>query len=193
MTFQNKLVVLDRDGVLNHHSKYYIKNVKEFKLYKNSALIMSKFYKLGYKVAIATNQSAVDRKILKFKTLKKIHQILVNETKKFRGKIFHIAVCPHHPHKNCTCRKPKTGLLEEIENKSRFKFTEKWLIGDNISDLIAGNKKQFNLILVKTGLGKISLKLINENSHYDYLNFSTCEDLHEAFQLITKKINLKYL
>ena len=118
---------------------------------------------------------------------------MINETKKFQGKIFHIAVCPHHPIKRCSCRKPKTGLLDEIENKFKSRFTEKWLIGDNISDLVAGNKKQFNLILVKTGLGKNSLKLIHKNSNYDYLNFSICEDLNEAFQLITKKINLKYL
>ena len=110
---------------------------------------------------------------------------------KVSRKNFHIAVCPHHPRKTVLVEKPKTGLLDEIESKSRFKFTEKWLIGDNISDLIAGNKKQFNLILVKTGLGKNSLKLIHKNSNYDYLNFSICEDLNEAFQLITKKNQFK--
>lgn len=177
-----KIVILDRDGVINYHSKFYVKNTKEFRMINKSSIGMSKIFKKGFYIAIATNQSAVGRGLMNKSSLDKIHSKLIKEVKKFGVNIFYIASCTHHPKVNCNCRKPKTGLIEEILNFKSFNYTEKWLIGDNLSDLVAGQKKGFNLILLKTGLGKETLYKIK--SQKIDIKFTLCEDLYEASKIV---------
>ena len=179
---KKKLIILDRDGVINHqsksYSKSYVKSVKEFRMLPKSAIGISNLCKKGYYVAIATNQSAVGRKILKTKELYKIHDKMLKEIKKFRGKIFHIAICIHTPQRKCNCRKPKSGLIDEILYKRKNVFTEKWLIGDKISDLMSGKNRDFKLGLVRTGLGENTLKEIEDLKLK--INFKIFDNLYKV-------------
>lgn len=184
-----KLIILDRDGVINRLSKYYIIRKRDLIFIKNSLLAISNLSKHKYLVSIATNQSCVGRKFISKNKLEELHYTI---RKKLRGlgiKLHHFAYCPHHPLNNCLCRKPKTGLIDQILKVNYFEFSEKWLIGDNITDLLAGELRNFNLILVKTGLGKKNLKKVIK---YSFSNLYICEDLKEASDLIlnySKKSN----
>lgn len=178
---KRKLILLDRDGVINRLSKYYVIRTRDLIFIKNSLLAISNLSKQNYFISIATNQSCIGRKIIKKKTLDEIHSNLKKKLKKLGINLLHIAYCPHHPINNCNCRKPKSGLIDKILKIKYFKFTEKWLIGDNITDLLAGELRNFNLILVKTGLGKENLKRVK---NYSFSNLYICEDLKEASDLI---------
>ena len=90
-----------------------------------------------------------------FTIFKKIKKIGVN--------IYKIEVCYHHPIQNCKCRKPKTGLINNILHKKK-NIKQKWIVGDNKTDLIAGHNAGLNLVLVKTGLGLETSKKIKEQS-----------------------------
>ena len=109
-----------------------------------------------------------------FTIFKKIKKIGVN--------IYKIEVCYHHPIQNCKCRKPKTGLINNILHKKNIK--QKWIVGDNKTDLIAGHNAGLNLVLVKTGLGletskKLRNKVLRNNTHF-------CDNLNNAADLILK-------
>ena len=176
-----KLIILDRDGVINKLSRYYIIRRHDLVIIKKSLLAISNLSKNNYFISIATNQSCIGIKIIKKKKLDEIHSNFKKKLKKLGINLFHIAYCPHHPLKNCNCRKPKPGLIDEILKIKYFKFTEKWLIGDNITDLLAGELRNFNLILVKTGLGEKKLELVKQKK---FKNIYICKDLKEASDLI---------
>ena len=185
--FLRNIVILDRDGVINEHKKPYVINYKQFRVIKNSLRGIYKLHKKKFLIAIATNQSCVGRKIVSKKVIEKIHSQFLKNLKKLGIKIYELSVCYHHPLKNCKCRKPKTGLIESILNKNNYSFSQKWIIGDNITDLIAGHDAGLKLILVKTGLGLTTSKKLNEMDfkHVTYV----CDDLNKATDLILKHSN----
>lgn len=179
------IVILDRDGVINEHKKPYVINYKQFRIIKNSLRGIYKLYKNKFLIAIATNQSCVGRRIVSKKVIEKIHSQFLKKIKKIGVSIYKIEVCYHHPIQNCKCRKPKTGLINNILQKKKYSFNQKWIVGDNITDLIAGQKEGLDLILVKTGLGSATLKKLNQKG----LNHNTyvCDDLNNAANLILKQ------
>ena len=176
-----KLIILDRDGVINQLSKYYVIRKRDFIFIKNSLLAISNLSKHKYYISIATNQSCVGRKFISKNQLEELHFTIKKKLRRLGISLYHFAYCPHHPLNNCFCRKPKTGLIDEILKVNYFKFSEKWLIGDNITDLLAFELRNFNLILVKTGLGEKNLKRVKK---YSFSNLYICEDLKEASELI---------
>ena len=182
--FLRNIVILDRDGVINEHKKPYVINYKQFRVIKNSLRGIYKLHKKKFLIAIATNQSCVGRKIVSKKVIEKIHSQFLKNLKKLGIKIYELSVCYHHPLKNCKCRKPKTGLIESILNKNNYSFSQKWIIGDNITDLIAGDKADLNLMLVKTGLGLETLKRLSKTNFKN--NTHICNNLDEVADLILK-------
>lgn len=176
-----KLIILDRDGVINKLSRYYIIRSRDLVFIKKSLLAISNLSKSNYFISIATNQSCIGRKIINKKKLDEIHSNLKKKLKRLGINLFHIAYCPHHPIYNCNCRKPKPGLIDKILKIKYFKFTEKWLIGDSITDLLAGELRNFNLILVNTGLEGGKLEFVKQKK---FKNIYICKDLKEASDLI---------
>lgn len=178
------VVILDRDGVINEHKKPYVINYKQFRIIKNSLRGIYKLSKNKFLIAIATNQSCVGRGIVSKKVIEKIHSQFLKKLKKIGIKIYEFSVCYHHPIQNCKCRKPKTGLITNILNKKNYSINQKWLVGDNIIDLIAGDKADLNLILVKTGLGLETLKKLSSTNLRN--NPHICHNLDEAANFILK-------
>lgn len=148
-----KLIILDRDGVINFDSMHYIKSPDEFILIPGSLDAIAHFNKLGFTVVIATNQSGVTRGLYTEKTLYAIHQKLKTELEAVGGVIDYIAYCPHHPDELCHCRKPETGLLEEIAKHYDINLKDIPFVGDTFRDLTAGIAVGCKPILVKTGNG----------------------------------------
>ena len=159
----NKLIILDRDGVINHDSDSYIKTVDEWQPLPGSIDAIADLSKAGYKIAVATNQSGLSRGLFDESTLAAMHEKLHTQVEQLGGKIDGIFICVHHPDDNCHCRKPDTGLLEQIENEFGASVEGCWFIGDSEKDLLCAAAKRCIPALVLTGKGQRTYsKLENE-------------------------------
>lgn len=132
-----KLIILDRDGVINHDSLHYIKSVEEFKLIPGSIEAIVRLVQADYQVAIATNQSGISRGYYDEPMLSKIHDTLLQEVRAAGGDIAAIEYCPHMPDAGCVCRKPNPGMLHAIANRLNYDLAGVRFIGDRISDIQA--------------------------------------------------------
>jgi D-glycero-D-manno-heptose 1,7-bisphosphate phosphatase len=156
-----KLVVLDRDGVINKESPDFIKTPDEWLPLKGSLEAIARLSQAGYSVVVVTNQSGVARKLFTADTLGRIHTRMIDHVQQYGGKIEIIFFCPHHPDDQCDCRKPKTGLYKELAERLNIGFNGVYSVGDSVRDLIAAKSAGANPVLVKTGNGKKSVKQIN--------------------------------
>ena len=149
-----KLVILDRDGVINEDSDNYIKSAEEWQPIAGSIDAIKKLKQHGIKVAIATNQSGIGRGLFSIVDLGEMHQKLYELLAEDSDAIDHIAYCPHEPGDRCHCRKPNIGMLEEISNKLNIVLTsEVYFVGDSFKDIQAAVSANCTPVLVKTGKG----------------------------------------
>lgn len=151
------LVILDRDGVINHDSDEYIKSVDEFIPIDGSLEAIAKLNHAGYAVMIATNQSGIARGMFDVETLNDMHTKLRNELSAYGGRIDGIFFCPHGPDDHCQCRKPLPGLFHEIEARTGRSLHGVPAIGDSLRDVEAALAVGATPVLVKTGKGQRTL------------------------------------
>lgn len=132
-----KLVILDRDGVINQESRAYIKSPSEWLPLPGSLEAIAKLTKSGYTVVITTNQSGVGRGFLNLEMLHAIHTKMENALMELDGKIDRIYYCPHLPDDGCNCRKPKTGMLEQLATDYSVNLStlNPPYIGDSMRDM----------------------------------------------------------
>ena len=149
-----KLVILDRDGVINKDSVLSIKSPKEWIPIEGSLEAISLLNKNGYTVVVATNQSAIGKKIINNATLDSIHKKMQDLLKTKNAKIDKIFYCPHIEEDSCACRKPKTGLMQKIKEHYNISLKKIPAIGDSARDLEAYSKSEARPILVRTGNGR---------------------------------------
>jgi len=149
-----KLVILDRDGVINHDSDAYIKSPAEWKPIPGSLEAIAKLTQAGFHVVVATNQAGVGRGLFEMATLNAIHDKMHRAVNQAGGRIDAVFYCPHAQEANCECRKPKPGLLEEIGRRFSVSLTGVPCIGDALRDLQAAATVNAQPILVLTGKGK---------------------------------------
>jgi D-glycero-D-manno-heptose 1,7-bisphosphate phosphatase len=153
-----KLVILDRDGVINQDSDHYVKSLDEFLPYPSAIDAMARLSRAGWTVAIATNQSGIARGYYDATTLAAMHDELNRLVTAAGGRIAHIAYCPHGPDDGCDCRKPLPGLLEQIRVALGVRSLEgSWMVGDSLRDLAAGAPMGCRPVLVRTGKGERTL------------------------------------
>jgi len=149
-----KLVVLDRDGTINHDSDQYIKSSAEWRPIKGSLEAIARLTQAGWHVVVATNQSGIARGLFDFATLNAIHQTMHAAVLQAGGRIDAIFFCPHAADSDCECRKPKPGLLREIAHRMNVDLATVPVIGDSLRDLQAAAAAGARPILVLTGKGK---------------------------------------
>lgn len=161
----NSWVILDRDGVVNVESENYIKSPDEWLPIPGSLEAIVRLNHAGFKVIIATNQSGIAKGLFNSQQLLAIHQKLKDQLGVLGGKIDQIFVCPHRDEEKCECRKPQTGLFQQIEAHYQISLQELKVpcIGDSLRDLIAADKMGALPILVLTGHGKKTLLNLPEN------------------------------
>lgn len=150
----NKIIVLDRDGVINEDSDDYIKSPEEWLPIDGSLKAISLLHRAGYRVVVATNQSGLARGLFDEITLALIHGKMIEMVDAEGGHIEGVFYCPHGPHDGCDCRKPKAGLLRRISFEFQADITGCYLIGDSIRDLQAATSAGLSPVLVRTGKGK---------------------------------------
>lgn len=157
-----KLVILDRDGVINRDSDAFVKSVDEFILIDGSAEAIAHLCRNGFTVVIATNQSGIARGYFSTDELEAMHNKLRAAVAAEGGEVSAIFYCPHGPDDGCNCRKPLPGLIDLIEKEFEISAAGAPLIGDSLRDLEAGIAKGCDPILVKTGKGQQTLKKLEK-------------------------------
>jgi D-glycero-D-manno-heptose 1,7-bisphosphate phosphatase len=149
-----KLVILDRDGVVNADSPNYIRSPKDLYPIPGSLEAIARFTQAGILVALATNQSGLSRGYFDMDALNAIHQRLVSRVAAVGGRIDLIAFCPHGPDDDCACRKPASGLLASISRRLACPLGGVPFIGDSLRDMEAGRAAGADPVLVLTGNGE---------------------------------------
>ncbi len=162
-----KLIILDRDGVINKDSSLFIKSPEEWIPLKGSLEAIARLSQAGYEVVIITNQSGIGRGLLSADTLAKIHVRMIDYVQQHGGKIQSILFCPHHPDDGCNCRKPLPGMYHELAERLNINYSGVYSVGDSVRDLQAAKAVGASPVLVKTGNGKKSLKKIASDPTID--------------------------
>lgn len=153
-----KLIILDRDGVINQDSDAFIKNPSEWIAIPGSIEAIGRLSQAGWKVVVATNQSGIARGLLNTQTLGAIHLRMQQSVLDAGGKIDAVFFCPHGPDDNCNCRKPKPGMLQDIAYRFDTDLTDIPIVGDSLRDLQAGANMGCQPWLVRTGKGLKTLE-----------------------------------
>jgi len=152
-----KLVILDRDGVINFDSDLYIKAPAEWRPIPGSIEAIARLNQSGYRIAVATNQSGIGRGLFDMATLNAINDKMMEIVFRQGGRIDAVFFCPHTAAENCGCRKPRTGMLEEIAQRFHTELKGVPCVGDSLKDLQAAEAVGAQPILVLTGKGQATL------------------------------------
>lgn len=152
-----KLVILDRDGVINEDSANFIKSPSEWIPIAGSLEAIALLNQSGFRVAVATNQSGVSRGLFDMATLNSIHDKMHRELAAVGGRIDAVFYCPHAADDHCDCRKPKSGMIKEIGKRFSVELSQVFAIGDALRDLQAFAEAGCQPILVRTGKGEATL------------------------------------
>ena len=153
-----KLIILDRDGVINQDSDDYIKSAKEWIPIPGSLSAIARLNQAGYRVAVATNQSGLGRGLFTIDELNAIHNRMYQAIADEGGQIEALFFCPHGPDEGCECRKPRPGLFYQICKRLFISLENVPCIGDSLRDLQAAQLAGARPILVRTGKGAATEK-----------------------------------
>jgi D-glycero-D-manno-heptose 1,7-bisphosphate phosphatase len=147
------VVVLDRDGVINHESPDFIRTPADWRPIDGSLAAIARLCRAGFRVYVATNQSGIARGLIRPEDLAAIHARLTAAVDAAGGELAGIFFCPHGPADGCDCRKPRPGLLRRIEAELGYPLAGQPVVGDSARDLEAARAVGARPILVLTGNG----------------------------------------
>lgn len=157
-TRAGKLLVLDRDGVINHDSEQFIKSPEEWRPIPGSIEAIARLNHAGYRVVVATNQSGIGRGLFDMAMLNRIHEKMYKALAQAGGRLDAVFFCPHTADSRCDCRKPRPGMLIEIGKRFNAELTGVPCIGDSLRDLQAAEAVGAQPMLVLTGKGEKTLR-----------------------------------
>ncbi|RKT44106.1 D-glycero-beta-D-manno-heptose 1,7-bisphosphate 7-phosphatase [Thiocapsa rosea] len=153
----DRVVILDRDGVINEDSEHFVKSIDEWIPLAGSIDAIVRLSHAGYRVAVATNQSGLARGLLTPADLDAMHRKLRDLLAEQGGRIEMIVYCPHGPDAGCECRKPKPGMLEEIGRRLSVNLAGVPFVGDSLGDIVAARAAGADPWMVRTGKGEGTL------------------------------------
>ena len=149
-----KLVILDRDGTINHDSEHYIKSLDEWRPLKGSLEAIARLTQAGYRIVVATNQSGIARGLFTTRTLFDIHDAMQRAALQAGGRIDAFFFCPHAADAACQCRKPQPGMLLEVARRFNIALKDTYMVGDGLRDVQAAAAAGARPVLVLTGKGQ---------------------------------------
>lgn len=149
-----KLIILDRDGVINYDSDQFIKSPQEWRPIEGSMEAIALLNQWGWRVVVCTNQSGIGRGLYGMDTLNAIHDKMIKAVAHVGGSIDAVFFCPHTNADNCDCRKPKPGMLKEIAARYNLDLAGVPVVGDSLRDLESAVAVGAQPILVLTGKGR---------------------------------------
>lgn len=159
-----RLVILDRDGVINEDSDAYIKSPEEWIPIPGSLEAIARLNRADYRVVVATNQSGLARGLFDLDTFNRIHEKMHRALAEVGGSIDAIFFCPHGPTDECACRKPKAGLFQDIARRMGTSLQGVLAIGDSQRDLQAALAVGAQPVLVLTGKGRLTQSILAKES-----------------------------
>jgi len=148
-----KLAILDRDGVINYDSDQYIKSPAEWRPIPGAIEAIARLHQAGFRIAVATNQSGIGRGLFDMATLNAINDKMMELVFRQGGRIDALFFCTHTATEECACRKPRTGMYEEIAARFHTELKGVPAVGDSLKDLQAAEVVGAQPILVLTGKG----------------------------------------
>ncbi len=152
-----RLIILDRDGVINEDPKDCVRAPEQWIPLPGSLEAMARLYAAGYRLVVATNQSGIARGLLTRDGLAQIHAHMIAAVRAHGGDIDAIFVCPHGPDDGCACRKPAPGLLYQIADRLKVSLEGVYFVGDSERDVLAARSAKASPVLVRTGKGERTL------------------------------------
>jgi D-glycero-D-manno-heptose 1,7-bisphosphate phosphatase len=160
---------LDRDGVIIENREHYVRDFEDVVFYPQALSALKKLQPSSYKIIIVTNQSAVGRGLISLKLADEINRYIEHHIEISGGRIDAILMCPHAPQDDCTCRKPRPGLILRAASEMSIDLNQSVLVGDAISDIQAGQGAGVRKnILVRTGRGNDQLRQNGINKLYPF-------------------------
>lgn len=176
----SKVVILDRDGVINDDSPNYIKTADEWRPIPGSLDAIARFKQAGWRVAIASNQAGIARGVILRADLDAIHARMRATITGAGGSIDYLTYCPHAPEDHCNCRKPAPGMLYEIARELGVELADVPFIGDKTSDIEAARRAGARPVLVRSGHGETSEATLGQAS-----DVTVFDDLAAAASTLT--------
>ncbi len=176
-----RAIFLDRDGVLNENRRDYVKSWQEIVFLPRVFEALRELARRNWLVLVVTNQSAINRGLVSQASVDDIHRRMLDSIERRGGRIEAVLYCPHRPEENCDCRKPRAGLLLQAAEQFNIDLSRSYLIGDALSDIIAGLGAGCRPILVLTGRGREELVRLRTGGHGGY---RVAADLWEAVDVI---------
>lgn len=176
-----KVVFLDRDGVISKDSPDHIKSWEEFHFLPYTKEAIKILTENGFNIIVITNQSVIARGMTTVKELEQMHANMIKEIEKEGGKIIDIYYCPHHPDDKCNCRKPAPGLLIKAMKDYKVDPKKSFMIGDRMMDVKVGKKVGTRTIIIPSTLGLKEMKE-EKNIKPDYI----AKNLYDASKWIIK-------
>ena len=158
-----RLIILDRDGVINRDSRDFVKNADEWVPLPGSIGAIAKLSRAGYTIAVASNQSGLARGLFDRNALRAMHRKLRRLVAAEGGRVDRIVVCPHGPDEHCHCRKPEPGLLQRLARHYETTLEGVPVVGDSLRDLQAATAAGATPVLVRTGNGETTASRLPDN------------------------------
>lgn len=149
-----KVLILDRDGVINEDSDEYIKSVAEWHPIPGSLEAIARFCQAGYRVFIASNQAGIGRGLFDYDALFAMNDRLQKLVGEFGGRIDGVEFAPEHPDQATDMRKPGPGMLKDIARRFQVSLEDVFFVGDSHGDLVAARSAGARPVLVRTGKGR---------------------------------------
>lgn len=172
----SKLIILDRDGVINEDSDAFIKSPDEWVPVPGSLEAIARLSHAGWRIVVASNQSGIWRGLFTMDTLNAIHAKMRREVARAGGQIDAIFICPHGPDEGCDCRKPANGMFRDIARRLDTKLAGVPAVGDSLRDLQAASASSCAPWLVLTGKGRRTWEAAGQSGELP-AGTRVCDDL----------------
>jgi D-glycero-D-manno-heptose 1,7-bisphosphate phosphatase len=180
-------IFLDRDGVINENRSDYVKSWSEFRFLPGSREAIAKLTQVGHRIVVCTNQAGIARGTLSVETVEDIHHRMIESIRDFGGRIEKVYYCPHDRYEDCSCRKPRPGMLLQARDELGIDMRDAVFIGDSITDIRAGLAAGIHAVLVLSGLG---LDQFREHQHEVNGQFRIGINLMHATELVLRGLHL---
>lgn len=160
------LILIDRDGVINHDSPDYVKTPEEWQPIPGSAEAIAALQRAGCTVAVCTNQAGVGRGLIRPEALSAIHDKMQAWLAQHGAHLDGLIFCPHHPDEGCRCRKPQPGMLLDMMARFQAEPERTWYVGDSVKDAAAATAAGCRFVLVRTGNGRESEAALSQRGDF---------------------------
>lgn len=146
-------VFLDRDGTIAEEVGY-LNHSSRFRMFPWVAGALQRLNEARYPVVVVSNQSGVGRGYFPESLVDEVNQLMTRQLFELGARIDAIYYCPHTSAENCTCRKPRTGMLERAAREHALDLQRSFVVGDRYGDIELARNVRARSILVRTGYGE---------------------------------------